>query len=274
LDAQPVCSRYAPGLAGYAGISVGGIAPNRKAYSGQLLPSVDHLPHTLDIREAGFSKGQPACGAHLADELERLCALHDASTIAAVIVEPVAGSAGVLIPPQGYLQRLREICDKHDILLIFDEVITGCWQDIARRRECPQIAKRARCAPRPSGSMACRYAACLSVSGHLRIDLARPGVDAALQVEHLREAARLEEHRDLGAARAMVADADDLRFVVELLAACGDLRHRDRDAAGDVGGLDFPRLAHVEEHGGRARGVGEPFGEGGGGQILHVRLGR
>ncbi|MPW17462.1 aminotransferase class III-fold pyridoxal phosphate-dependent enzyme [Paraburkholderia sp. CNPSo 3157] len=110
---------------GFGGISVGGIAPNRKAYSGALLPAVDHLPHTLNIKEAAFSKGQPAWGAHLADELERLVTLHDASTIAAVIVEPVAGSTGVLIPPQGYLQRLREICDKHGILLIFDEVITG-----------------------------------------------------------------------------------------------------------------------------------------------------
>ena len=110
---------------GFGGISVGGIAPNRKVFSGQLLPSVDHLPHTLNIKEAAFSKGQPAWGAHLADELERLVTLHDASTIAAVIVEPVAGSTGVLIPPQGYLQRLREICDRHGILLIFDEVITG-----------------------------------------------------------------------------------------------------------------------------------------------------
>ena len=110
---------------GFGGISVGGIAPNRKAFSGQLLPSVDHLPHTLNIKEAAFTKGQPAWGAHLADELERLVALHDASTIAAVIVEPMAGSTGVLIPPQGYLQRLREICDRHGILLIFDEVITG-----------------------------------------------------------------------------------------------------------------------------------------------------
>ncbi len=110
---------------GFGGISVGGIAPNRKAFSGQLLPSVDHLPHTLNLREAAFSKGQPTWGAHLADELERLVTLHDASTIAAVIVEPVAGSTGVLIPPQGYLQRLREICDRHGILLIFDEVITG-----------------------------------------------------------------------------------------------------------------------------------------------------
>ncbi|MFM0495795.1 omega-aminotransferase AptA [Paraburkholderia caledonica] len=110
---------------GFGGISVGGIAPNRKAFSGALLPSIDHLPHTLNIKEAAYSKGQPAWGAHLADELERIVALHDASTVAAVIVEPVAGSTGVLIPPQGYLQRLREICDKHGILLIFDEVITG-----------------------------------------------------------------------------------------------------------------------------------------------------
>ncbi|QBC30305.1 aspartate aminotransferase family protein [Pandoraea sp. XY-2] len=110
---------------GFGGISVGGISPNRKAYSGQLLPAVDHLPHTLNIKEAAFTKGQPAWGAHLADELERLVTLHDASTIAAVIVEPLAGSTGVLVPPQGYLQKLREICDKHGILLIFDEVITG-----------------------------------------------------------------------------------------------------------------------------------------------------
>ena len=110
---------------GFGGISVGGIAPNRKVFSGGLLPSVDHLPHTLNIKEAAFSKGQPKWGAHLADELERIVTLHDASTIAAVIVEPVAGSTGVLIPPADYLERLRQICDKHGILLIFDEVITG-----------------------------------------------------------------------------------------------------------------------------------------------------
>ncbi|WP_206958425.1 aspartate aminotransferase family protein [Trinickia acidisoli] len=110
---------------GFGGISVGGIAPNRKTFSGSLLGNVDHLPHTHNLERNAFSKGQPAWGAHLADELERLIALHDASTIAAVIVEPVAGSTGVLIPPQGYLQRLREICTKHGILLIFDEVITG-----------------------------------------------------------------------------------------------------------------------------------------------------
>ncbi|MDR5639210.1 aspartate aminotransferase family protein [Thermosynechococcus sp. GLH187] len=109
---------------GFGGISVGGIAPNRKFF-GSLLAGVDHLPHTHNLEHNAFSKGQPAWGAHLADELERLVALHDASTIAAVIVEPLAGSTGVLIPPQGYLERLRAICDRHGILLIFDEVITG-----------------------------------------------------------------------------------------------------------------------------------------------------
>jgi beta-alanine--pyruvate transaminase len=110
---------------GFGGISVGGILANRKAYSGALIPGVDHISHTHNLAEMAYSKGQPAWGAHLADDLERLCALHDPSTIAAVIVEPVAGSTGVLVPPQGYLQRLREICTKHGILLIFDEVITG-----------------------------------------------------------------------------------------------------------------------------------------------------
>jgi beta-alanine--pyruvate transaminase len=107
----------------FGGISVGGIVSNRKFF-GTLLTGVDHLPHT-HLPENAWSKGQPEHGAHLADELERIVALHDASTIAAVIVEPVAGSTGVLIPPKGYLQRLREICTKHGILLIFDEVITG-----------------------------------------------------------------------------------------------------------------------------------------------------
>lgn len=110
---------------GFGGISVGGIVANRKAFSANLIPGVDHLPHTLNIEHAAYSKGQPQWGAHLADELERIVALHDASTIAAVIVEPVSGSAGVLIPPVGYLQRLRDICTRHGILLIFDEVITG-----------------------------------------------------------------------------------------------------------------------------------------------------
>ncbi|ESQ76604.1 aspartate aminotransferase family protein [Asticcacaulis sp. AC402] len=109
---------------GFGGISVGGIVRNRM-YFGSLLTGVDHLPHTHGVDGNLFAKGQPEHGADLADNLERIVALHDASTIAAVIVEPVAGSTGVLIPPKGYLERLRAICDKHDILLIFDEVITG-----------------------------------------------------------------------------------------------------------------------------------------------------
>jgi beta-alanine--pyruvate transaminase len=92
---------------------------------GPLLAGVDHIRHTHDLARNAFSKGQPEYGVEFADDLERVVALHDASTIAAVIVEPVAGSTGVLLPPKGYLQRLREICDKHGILLIFDEVITG-----------------------------------------------------------------------------------------------------------------------------------------------------
>ena len=109
---------------GFGGISVGGIPLNRKMFP-TMLPGVDHLPHTHDPAKNAFTRGQPEWGAHLADELERLVALHDASTIAAVIVEPMAGSTGVLVPPRGYLERLREITRKHGILLIFDEVITG-----------------------------------------------------------------------------------------------------------------------------------------------------
>ena len=109
---------------GFGGISVGGIVANRKMF-GTLLAGVDHLPHTHNLEKNAFSRGLPEWGAHLADDLERIVALHDASTIAAVIVEPIAGSTGVLMPPKGYLQRLRDICDKHGILLIFDEVITG-----------------------------------------------------------------------------------------------------------------------------------------------------
>ncbi len=109
----------------FGGISVGGIATNRK-YFGSLLAGVDHIRHTHDLARNAFTRGQPEHGAEFADDLERVIALHDASTIAAVIVEPVAGSTGVLIPPKGYLEKLRAICDKHGILLIFDEVITGC----------------------------------------------------------------------------------------------------------------------------------------------------
>ncbi len=109
---------------GFGGISIGGMVANRRAF-GAMLPGVDHLPHTHDPARNAFSKGQPEHGTEFADALEDLVALHGADTIAAVIVEPMAGSTGVLIPPKGYLERLRAICDKHGLLLIFDEVITG-----------------------------------------------------------------------------------------------------------------------------------------------------
>ena len=109
---------------GFGGISVGGLSNNRKWF-GTGLPGVDHMRHTLDIGRNAFSKGLPEHGIELAEDLERMVALHDASTIAAVIIEPISGSAGVVIPPDGYLKRIRELCTKHGILLIFDEVITG-----------------------------------------------------------------------------------------------------------------------------------------------------
>ncbi len=109
---------------GFGGISVGGIVNNRRAF-GTLLTGVDHLPHTYSHKDMAFTRGQPAWGAHLANDLERIVALHGAETIAAVIVEPLAGSTGVLVPPKDYLERLRAITAKHGILLIFDEVISG-----------------------------------------------------------------------------------------------------------------------------------------------------
>lgn len=111
--------------AGFGGTSVGGMPANRKMFAPLMLNGVDHLPHTHDISHMAFSRGQPEWGAHLARDLERLVTLHDASTIAAVVVEPMQGSGGVIVPPVGYLQTLREICTRHGILLIFDEVITG-----------------------------------------------------------------------------------------------------------------------------------------------------
>ncbi|GGF48474.1 aspartate aminotransferase family protein [Azorhizobium oxalatiphilum] len=110
---------------GFGGMSVGGMVANRKMFAPGMVNGVDHLPHTHNLSQMAFSKGQPEWGVHLADELERIVALHDASTISAVIVEPMQGSAAVIVPPIGYLEKLREICTKHGILLIFDEVITG-----------------------------------------------------------------------------------------------------------------------------------------------------
>ena len=122
-------SRFISREKGYHGVnvggtSVGGIPTNRKSF-GALLSGTDHLPHTWDPKEMSFSKGQPTWGLHLAEELESILTLQDASTIAGVIIEPVIGSGGVIVPPEGYLERIRKICDKHGILLIFDEVITG-----------------------------------------------------------------------------------------------------------------------------------------------------
>lgn len=110
---------------GFGGMAVGGMAANRKMFAPIMMGGVDHLPHTWNLSQMAFSRGQPKWGAHLADELERLVALHDASTIAAVIVEPMQGSSAVVVPPVGYLEKLRAICTRHGILLIFDEVITG-----------------------------------------------------------------------------------------------------------------------------------------------------
>ncbi len=109
---------------GFGGISVGGMSPNRKMF-GAMLPGVDHLPHTHNLEHNAFSRGLPEWGEHLADELEAIIALHDSSTIAGVIIEPIAGSAGVFLPPKGYLKKIREICTKYGIMLIFDEVICG-----------------------------------------------------------------------------------------------------------------------------------------------------
>jgi beta-alanine--pyruvate transaminase len=107
------------------GTSIGGIVGNRKWWASSLLPGVDYIPHTHDLERNAFTRGAPEHGAEIADELEKLVQFHDPSTIAAVFVEPIAGSTGVLVPPKGYLKRLREICDKHNLLLVFDEVITG-----------------------------------------------------------------------------------------------------------------------------------------------------
>jgi beta-alanine--pyruvate transaminase len=107
------------------GTSLGGIVPNRKWWSASLVPGIDYIPHTHDLERNAFTRGEPEHGVELADELEKLVLFHDPSTIAAVFIEPIAGSTGVLVPPKGYLKRIREICDKHKLLLVFDEVITG-----------------------------------------------------------------------------------------------------------------------------------------------------
>ncbi len=148
---------------GFGGISVGGIVTNRRVF-GPGLPGSDHLPHTHDHARNAFSRGQPEHGAHLADALEGLVNLHGADTIAAVIVEPMAGSTGVLVPPKGYLERLREICTRHGILLIFDEVITGfgrvgaatAAERLGVTPDMITLAKGITNAAVPMGAVACR----------------------------------------------------------------------------------------------------------------------
>ncbi|GGE12321.1 aspartate aminotransferase family protein [Polymorphobacter glacialis] len=157
---------------GFGGIAVGGIGPNRRTF-GPGLPGSDHLPHTHDLARNAFTRGQAAHGAHLADALEGLVALHGGDTIAAVIVEPMAGSTGVLVPPIGYLERLREICTKHGILLIFDEVITafgriGAATAAERLGVTPDIitmAKGITNAAVPMGAVACRRGIYDAVTG-------------------------------------------------------------------------------------------------------------
>ncbi len=157
---------------GFGGISVGGIGPNRRTF-GPMLAGVDHLPHTHDPLKNAFTRGQPEHGAHLADALEGLINLHSADTIAAVIVEPMAGSTGVLVPPKGYLERLREICDRHGILLIFDEVISGFGRlgaATAAERfgvtpDMITLAKGITNAAVPMGAVACRRGLYETVTG-------------------------------------------------------------------------------------------------------------
>src|SRR5215208_6636833 len=122
---EPQRVRFIGRARGYHGVGFGGIEANRKQFAAQLLPAIDHMAHTHDLERNAYTRGQPEHGADFADSLEELLTQRDPSTVAAVILEPVAGSTGVLIPPKGYLNRIREICDRHGILLIFDEVITG-----------------------------------------------------------------------------------------------------------------------------------------------------
>jgi beta-alanine--pyruvate transaminase len=169
---------------GFGGISVGGIVSNRRVF-GSGLPGTDHLPHTHDLARNAFTRGQPEHGANLADTLENLVALHGAETIAAVIVEPLAGSTGVLVPPKGYLERLRLLCDRHGILLIFDEVITGFGRLGAataaeRFGVTPDIitlAKGITNAAVPMGAIACRREIYDTVTG-------APGAAAGIELFH------------------------------------------------------------------------------------------
>ncbi len=216
---------------GFGGISVGGMVANRRTF-GPMLPGVDHLRHTLDLERNAFSRGQPEWGAHLADDLERLCALHDPSTIAAVIVEPVAGSVGVYPPPKGYLERLRAICDKHGILLIFDEVITawgrlGYASAAERMRITPDLmtmAKGLTSAHVPMGGVVCRdfiYETFMKGPEHV-IELFHGYTYSGHPLAAVAGLATLEAYKEEGVFERV---RENERYFEDALHACKDLPH-------------------------------------------------
>jgi beta-alanine--pyruvate transaminase len=216
---------------GFGGISVGGMVANRRTF-GPMLPGVDHLRHTLDLEHNAFSRGQPEWGAHLADDLERLCALHDPSTIAAVIVEPVAGSVGVYPPPKGYLERLRAICDKHGILLIFDEVITAWgrlgYASAAERMgitpDLMTMAKGLTSAHVPMGGVVCRdfiYEAFMKGPEHV-IELFHGYTYSGHPLAAVAGLATLEAYKEEGIFERV---RENERYFEDALHACKDLAH-------------------------------------------------
>ena len=216
---------------GFGGISVGGMVANRRTF-GPMLPGVDHLRHTLDLEHNAFSRGQPEWGAHLADDLERLCALHDPSTIAAVIVEPVAGSVGVYPPPKGYLERLRAICDRHGILLIFDEVITA-WGRLGYASAAERLgitpdlmtmAKGLTSAHVPMGAVVCRdfiYEAFMKGPEHV-IELFHGYTYSGHPLAAVAGLATLEAYKEEGVFERV---RENERYFEDALHACKDLPH-------------------------------------------------
>jgi beta-alanine--pyruvate transaminase len=234
---------------GFGGMSVGGMVANRRTF-GPMLPGVDHLRHTLDLERNAFSRGQPKHGAELADDLERLCQLHDPSTIAAVIVEPVAGSVGVYPPPVGYLERLREICDRHGILLIFDEVITAWgrlgYASAAERMgivpDMITMAKGLTSAHVPMGAVVCRefiYEAFMKGPEHV-IELFHGYTYSGHPVAAAAGIAALEAYKEEGIFERV---RENEGLFEDLLHACRDLpRVRDVRNMGLMGAVELEPL--------------------------------
>jgi len=231
---------------GFGGISVGGMVANRRTF-GPMLPGVDHIRHTLDLERNAFSRGQPQHGRELADDLERLCALHDPSTIAAVIVEPVAGSVGVYPPPVGYLERLREMCDRHGILLIFDEVITAWgrlgYASAAERMgitpDMITMAKGLTAAHVPMGAVVCRdfiYDAFMQGPEHV-IELFHGYTYSGHPVAAVAGLAALEAYKEEGIFEHV---RENESYFEELLHGCCDLpRVRDIRNLGLMGAVEL-----------------------------------